>query len=163
MSTVAEFTLDLEAFGVAVEADATAVLREAAELTAEAIALGNQYGPGAPVDTGFLRASFRASVGAPASGPTTAPRRQKRRPGSAPVAAPTFGPALASATLDQPLYITTNVGYAQFLELLERRRRYGRFAGQSTVFVRPVELRWPRIVEDTMRRLGVGDPSAPPS
>lgn len=70
------------------------------------------------------------------------------------MAAPPLGAAIAGAELGVAIYITTNVGYAKHVEFLDRRRRFGRFAGQSTVFLRPVELRWPRIVEDVVRRLG---------
>jgi hypothetical protein len=162
MSTLAEFALDLQAWGLEVEADATRVFRAAAQVAAEAVVVGNQYGPGAPVDTGFLRASFRVGLGAPAPSPANAPRTPGRRPGDAPVfAAAPVASVIAGASLDRAIYVTSNAAYAETLEFLPRTRRFGPYAGQPTVFVRPVEARWPRIVEDTMRRLGVGEPGAP--
>lgn len=155
-----EFAADLEAFFVEdVEANATAALHEAAQLAAEAIVVGNQYGPGAPVDTGFLRASFRIGIGAPASGPSAPPKSTGRRPGDAPqFAAPPIGPEVLQAQLGQTIFITTNVQYGEYVEFLEQRRRYGKFAGASTTFIRPVELRWPRIVEDVVARVAQSNP-----
>lgn len=152
---VRTFVADLRAFFEEdVEERATAVLREAGELVAEAIVIGNQYGPGAPVDTGFLRASFRVGIDAPMAGPTTRPATPGRTPGQgATFSAPAIGPELAGVQLGQAIYITTNVEYAQYLEYLERNRRYGKFAGSSTRFIGPVELRWPRIVEDVVARV----------
>jgi hypothetical protein len=161
MSTIAEFALDLQQFGLEVEADAERVFRAASQVAAEAVVVGNQFGPGAPVDTGFLRASFRVGIGAPQQGPTEKPPTPGRRDGAPPLfaAAPT-APALAAATLDRAVYVTTSVVYAEPLEYLSRTRRFGPYAGRSTAFVRPVELRWPRIVADVMRRLRIGDPGA---
>jgi len=161
MSTLAEFTLDLQAWGLEVDADAQRVFRAASQVAAEAVVVGNTYGPGAPVDTGFLRASFRVGIGAPQQGPSRKPPTPGRRPGAAALYAATpTAPALAAATLDAAVYVTTSAAYAEPLEYLTRTRRFGPYAGRSTAFVRPVELRWPRIVEDTMRRLGIGDVGA---
>ena len=155
-----QFGADLEAFFTEdVEQRATEVFREAAELAAEGLIVGNQYGPGAPVDTGFLRASFRVGLDAPAPGPSTPPSTAGREPGSAPLfSAPVLGPELATVALGQVVFVTTNVEYAAYLEYLDRQRRYGKFAGQSTVFIAPIELRWPRIVEDALRRNVQGNP-----
>jgi len=112
-----------------------------------------------PVDTGFLRASFRVGLDAPAPGPSTPPSTAGREPGSAPLfSAPVLGPELATVALGQVVFVTTNVEYAAYLEYLDRQRRYGKFAGQSTVFIAPIELRWPRIVEDALRRNVQGNP-----
>lgn len=161
MSTLAEFSLDLKQWGLEVEADATRVFRAASQVAAEAVVVGNEFGPGAPVDTGFLRSSFRVGLGAPKAGPVTKPRTPGRVPGAPALypAAP-VADALASATMDRVVYVTTSAAYAEPLELLSRTRRFGPYAGRSTAFVRPVELRWPRIIERVMRQLRIGDPGA---
>lgn len=156
MSTAAGFSADLKNFGIEVEADARRVFHAAAEDVAEAIVIGNRYGPGVPTDTGFLRSSFRVGIGAPAAGPSRT--LGNGIPGSFPAAV--LGPAILRAPLDQPLFITTNVDYAEYLQFLPLTRRFGPSQGQSTVFLRPVESRWDNIVLDNMRRLGIGDAGA---
>lgn len=156
---IAEFTADLRDFGIEAEADAERVFRSAAQTAAEALVVGNAYGPGAPVDTGFLQNAFRVGIGRAKRGPTTRPARVQSGKGKASFANGGLGPEIATATLDKPVYVTTNVVYAEPLENTPKTRRFGPHQGQSTVFVRVVEMRWTRILEDTMRRLGIGDPS----
>lgn len=156
MSTVLEFQRDLQRWGVEVEEDALTVFRAAAEDAAEALVVGNQYGFGVPTDTGFARSSFRVGLGRPADGPSERPAGLEST-GSLQFGTPVLAPTIQRATLDRALYVTSNVGYLVPLELLPKVRRYGPHAGQSTIFLRPIESRWENIVFDNMRRLGIGD------
>lgn len=154
----ASFSRGLEAFfREDVEGRATAAFQEAAQLTAEAIVVGSQYGPGAPLDTGFLRASFRVSRNRPDDGPTTPPPTPGRTPGDAPLYPTTVdtSPA-ATARLGETIYITTAAEYAVYLEEGDLTRRHGPLAGAPTPFVGPVEARWAAILDDAARRAGYG-------
>lgn len=153
---VYEFRSQLLAFGEDVEGKATATLQEAAEVTAEAVVIGNEYGPGIPVDTGFARASFRLGVGAPEDGPSTRPwvSRRVARPGTELFREPLNLGKLAQIRLGVPVFITTIAEYPQYLEFEPKRRRYGKNAGASTVFLEPVEVRFERLVDDAARRVG---------
>lgn len=152
------FTRQLEAFfRDDVEGRGTAAFREAAALTAEAIVVGNQYSIGAPLDTGFLRASFRVSRRRPEDGPTERPPAPGRQPGDAPLYPTTIdtSPA-ATARLGEDVYITTAAEYARYLEENGLTRRHGPDAGRPTEFIAPVEARWPLILDDAARRAGYG-------
>lgn len=131
--------------------DAMLTIREAAETAAEAVAIGNEFGPGIPRDTSFAAASFRMGLNRPVDGP---------RLGIPGVDyAPYLKPNLALAnrfTLDDRLYFTTVAEYAQYLEELPLQRRAGEYAGRSTAFIAPVEQRWPAIVDDAADRVGFG-------
>jgi hypothetical protein len=154
----AAFTRDLQAFfRDDVEGRGTAAFREAAQTTAEAIVVGNQFSIGAPLDTGFLRASFRVSRTRPEDGPSERPATPGRQPGDAPLFPATVdtSPA-ATATLGEDVYIATPVEYAQYLEENGLTRRNGPNVGQPTEFVAPVEARWPAILDDAARRAGYG-------
>lgn len=140
---------------------ATLTLREAGQTAAEAIVIGNEYGPGVPVDSAFLRSSFRASVGEPIDGPSEPPPTKGRAPGTAVFDAPLDLTAFAGAELDTDLHLTTAVEYAEYLEEGSNQygamaRRFGINAGAATPFVAPVEARWDRIVEDAAARVGYG-------
>ena len=50
MTTLGNFQAELRAFGIDSTGRATDVLRESAQMAAEAIVIGNQFGPGAPLD-----------------------------------------------------------------------------------------------------------------
>jgi len=157
--TVPDFSRDLRLFvDEDVRGGATAVLREAAQTVAEAIVVGNAFGPGVPVDTAFLRASFRVAQGAPVDGPTEPPPRSPERAPGAPVFdAPFDVSAAATVPLGTELFITTAVEYAAYLEEgANMARRFGVNAGASTPFIAPVEARWERIVDDAARRVGYG-------
>lgn len=134
-------------------------LETAAGLAAEAVVVGNTFGPGAPVDTGFLRASFRVSKNQPDDGPSTPPELPGRQAGDPPVfdtrLSATRGVRLRFGDL---LYVTTMAEYAIYLEEGGMLRRNGppELVGTPTPFVAPVEARWPAIVETAARRNGFG-------
>lgn len=155
MSLIENFLVDLHAFDGRITEDMTTVLRETAAVVAEAIVVGNAYGPGAPVDTGFLRSSFQVTLNNPATGPSEPPARPAgRRLGDPPIY--TTIPDLRAADRAQVtdvVYVTTPASYAEYLEYDNLERRFGPFRGQPTAFVRSVALRFDRIVEDTLRRV----------
>lgn len=158
---VYDFVADLTRFGDEIADGATKVLQEAAQTTAEAITIGNQFGPGIPVDTGFARASFRVGVGSPADGPSEAPPRPKGLPaGVRAFDTPIDMGPIGRAALGDALYITTQVEYAQVLEFEAKRRRFGANAGASTEFLEPVEARFTQIVDDAADRVGYGQAGA---
>ena len=155
-----EFTDQLRAFG---ERDvlglATDVFQDAAQATAEAVVIGNQYGPGTPLDTGFLRASFRVAKNSPEDGPSVRPPTPGRTPGDAPLYPNTVDTsATQTAFLGDKVYCTTVAAYADYLEEGGITRRHGppENVGTPTPFVAPVEARWEQIVDDTARRVGYG-------
>lgn len=153
---VYEFRAQLLAFGEDVEGKATATLQETAQVTAEAVVIGNEYGPGIAVDTGFARSSFRLGVGAPEDGPSARPfiSRRVTRPGTEVFREPFNLAKAAQIRLGVPVFITTVADYPQYLEFEPKRRRYGKNAGASTVFLEPVEVRFERLVDDCARRVG---------
>lgn len=159
-ATLAEFRLQLETFGredVAARAEAT--LQQAGMIAAEAVVIGNAYGPGAPLDTGFLRSSFRVSTNIPADGPSTRPKTPGRKAGDPPLYPSTVDTtAAASATLGEAIYVQTMAEYAVYLEEGSMVRRHGppENRGQPTPFIAPVEARWDAIAEDAKRRAGYG-------
>ena len=137
----------------------TAAFREAANLAARAVIEGNGFGPGAPLDTGFLRASFRVSRNQPEDGPTTAPAVPGRQPGDAPLYPTTADTtAIGAAQLGDTIYVTTLAEYAGYLEEGGMVRRNGppELVGTPTEFIAPVDARWPQIVEEAVRRTGFG-------
>jgi hypothetical protein len=155
-----EFTTQLQAFARDdVAGKLEAVFQEAAQTASEAVVIGNAFGPGAPLDTGFLRASFRVAEGAPVDGPSTPPPTPGRKPGDAPI----YGDALdtsaaARAPLGGTVFCTTIAEYATYLEEGGMVRRNGppENRGAATPFVAPVEARWPAIVDDAASRVGFG-------
>lgn len=158
---IRDFHAALERFGDDVRGTATQTFREAAITTAEAIVVGNAFGPGVPVDTGFLRASWRVAIGEPEDGPSERPRITGRKLEDPPLFADALDTsAVASAELGAWVYITTSVGYAEYLEDGGRYRRFGRYRGEATPFIAPVEQRFNAIVEDAARRVGYGEDGA---
>jgi hypothetical protein len=162
MSTVDDFARELRLFvDEDVVGGATDVLHEAAQTTAEAIVIGNEFGPGVPVDSAFLRSSFRVSAGEPQDGPTEPPATPGRKAGVPVFDGPLDLSAAATVPLGTDLYITTAVEYAVYLEEGANQhglmaRRFGVNAGAPTPFIAPVEQRFDRIVEDAARRVGYG-------
>jgi hypothetical protein len=144
-----------------VEGRATEALQDAAQIAAEAVVIGNMYGPGAPLDTGFLRASFRVSRNAPDDGPSTPPPTPAgRKAGDRPLFPVNRVNTRAAATmkLGEDLFITTMAEYATYLEEGSMTRRHGppQNVGTPTHFIAPVEARWPQILDDAARRAGYG-------
>jgi len=155
---VYDFQLDLSRFGDEVEGGALKMFHESAQQVAEAIVVGNQYGPGVPVDTGFARSSFRIGVNAPVDGPSLRPfiSRRVTRPGVEIFPAALDLAPIGTAQLGDILYITTPAVYPQYLEFTPKRRRFGPHKGQTTEFIAPVEARFDAIVDDAADRVGYG-------
>jgi hypothetical protein len=157
---LSEFTASLREFS---EKDvlllSTDTLQEAAQVASEAVVLGNAFGPGVPLDTGFLRASFRVSKNVPEDGPSVAPAVPGRKDGDPPIYPASLDTrAAARAFLGDQIFCTTMAVYADPLENNGLTRRNGppENVGASTEFVRPVEARWEQIVDDAARRVGYG-------
>lgn len=156
---VREFRSALFAFDGETRGQAVDVFREAAQTTAEAIVIGNAFGPGAPLDTGFLRASFRVALNSPEDGPSVGAKVSGREPGASPIYAESLDTSNAArAQLGDDVFITTMAEYAVALEEGNGLRRNGpsENVGTPTPFVAPVEFRFDAIVEDAGRRLGYG-------
>ena len=154
-----EFTDQLRGFGQDVERVGAATFHAAAEATAEAVVIGNQFGPGAPLDTGFLRASFRVSRNRPEDGPSVAPVVTGRKDGDPPIYTTALDTSsIAAAGLGDEIFVSTVAEYADYLEAGGMVRRNGppENRGASTQFVAPVEARWPAILDDAARRVGYG-------
>lgn len=156
---VRDFTSALHAFGSEVNELGTLAFREVALVTAEAIDIGNEFGPGVPLDTGYLRASFRVGINQVNDGPSERPRVKGRKPGDAPLTSATVDTSpVTRVALGDSVYITTNVEYAEPLENNPKTRRNGppENRGASTEFIAPVEARFERIVDDAAQRVGYG-------
>jgi hypothetical protein len=155
-----EFTASLREFSAKdVLLLSTDTLQEAAQVASEAVVLGNAFGPGVPLDTGFLRASFRVSKNAPEDGPSVAPSVPGRKDGDPPLYPASLDTSAAQrAFLGDRIFCTTVAEYADPLENNGLTRRNGppENVGASTEFVRPVEARWEQIVDDAARRVGYG-------
>jgi hypothetical protein len=158
LALVYDFNADLDRFAALVEQDAATVLREAAAVTAEAIIIGNAFGPGVPVDTGFARSSFRIGVNQPADGPTQRPyiSRKVNKAGAVVFPALPDTSAAAGVALGDAVYITTAVEYPQYLEFTPKARRFGVNKGASTEFLEPVSDRFSQIVDDAVTRVTAG-------
>ncbi len=157
LALVDDFRADLSAFGDEVTNGATRVLQEGTETTFEAIALGNEFGPGVPVDTGFAGASFRVGINQPEEGPSEPPGRIPGRQPGVPVMTPINASIpIARVALGDSVYITTVAEYPQYLEFEPKRRRYGPNKGRSTEFLDPVEARFASIIDDAATRVGYG-------
>lgn len=161
-----EFSAALRDFeALDVRGRATDLFQEAAAAASEAVVVGLQdFGPGAPMDTGFLRASFRVARNAPEDGPSERPETPGRKPGDAPLypemltVAGMDLSAAQSAMLGETVYCTTIAEYATYLEEGGMVRRHGppENVGATTQFIAPVEARWDAIVDDAAQRVGYG-------
>ncbi len=65
---VATFRADLKRWEPKIRGRLDYLVRRTAMLVAQAVIVGNKYGPGTPVDTGFARASWFVSLGSPTRG-----------------------------------------------------------------------------------------------
>lgn len=155
-----EFTAQLNAMAADLVGRLDTIYSEAIETAAEAVVLGNGFGPGVPVDTGFLRASFRLGIGAPEDGPTTPPADAARGA----FAAPLDLSAVANVTVEKPVFLTTMAEYAEYLEDGTGNRRTPEEQLKNlkgtmgpTEFIEPVIARWDAIVDDAVRRTGGSD------
>jgi len=158
-------TADYEAFAKVltlfdvddVQGGTTAVIHEAIEMVAEAVVIGSAFGPGAPLDTGFLRSAFTVGIGAPRDGASTPPKRA--RSASRVMYRQMLNLSrIMQSKLGDAVYFTTSVFYAEYLETLPLRRRNGpsENRGSSTKFVQPVVEKWVQIVDDAARRKQFG-------
>lgn len=155
---VYDFRVSLEQFGELTEQQATTILHESAETVAEAIIVGNEFGPGVQVDSGFARSSFRIGINQPVGGDIVRPKLSRRvtKPGTQVFNNPPDLAPIESAKLGDEIFITTPVEYPQYLEFEPKTRRYGKNAGASTVFIEPVEARFEQIVDNAADRAGFG-------
>jgi hypothetical protein len=146
VTMVREFRSQLFGFGGDVERYGEDTLQEASAQTIEAVVLGNRYGPGAPLDEGILRGSFRVGRNAPVDGPSEGGE----------VGGPLDLTPAYAAKLGDTVYGTTMMHYAEPLETKGLTRRHGPAAniGTSTAFVKPVEQHFERIVDDAADRVG---------
>lgn len=156
MSMLREFNAELEQFAGATAEQARLIFAESAATACEAIAIGNEFGPGAPLDTGYLRASFRVGVDTIVNGPSTPPQRSKRSDGTHLIADVFDASPVQRVQIGQTVYLVTNVDYAKYLETGHMTRRHGEHVGQDTEFIAPVEARFGQIVDDAADRVGYG-------
>ncbi len=158
------FTAQLTAMADDIEGRLDVIFAESIQTAAEAVVIGNGFGPGVPVDTGFLRASFRFGLGAPVDGPSLPPEGT----GQVFTAGLDTSP-LVRVRLEQSVYLTTVAEYAQYLEdgtydggTFNRRTSEEQLKNQKgtlgpTPFIEPVLARWQAIVDDAVRRTGGSD------
>lgn len=166
-----EFRLQLERFGAIVESGAQRVLHEAASIAAQAIIVGNEYGDGVAVDTGFARSSFGVGINMPAQGPSEPPLKTIQRVDGSKYLHRTVDVGenqglgqlppgttrdITRAELGDTIFINTMAAYPEYLENSPKTRRFGKHKGKTTEFIAPVEARWPQIVDEAARRVGYG-------
>jgi hypothetical protein len=135
------------------------VWRTATLTAAQAVVEGNAFGPGVPVDTGQLRASWRIGVGRPEDGPSAPIESDAVGDGPMMLAFLDLG-VLKRATTDDVIWLTTMFPYAVHLEMGSGNRRTAEEQLKNrkgslgpTVFLEPVVSRWEQIVFDALRRL----------
>lgn len=160
------FLAELHLLGEDIEVHVRRIWQESMTLATEAIVIGSQYGPGAPVDTEYLRSTFGIGRNGPAE--VFGDRNAGARGGAA---APSLDlREIFDAQLGESVYLTTATEYAHYLEdgKWSRGDKAGTFArrtsteqlnnkkgtGGPTPFVAPVAARWPDIVEDALQRVG---------
>ncbi|GAB1340938.1 hypothetical protein [Gemmatimonas sp.] len=159
------FMAELRLLGDDVETHVRAIWQESMQTAAEAVVIGNSFGPGVPVDTGFLRASFRLGLNTPQDGPTAPPAGLPQGGG---LPAQLDLATISRAELGETVYLTTDAEYAVPLEegTYSRGDKSGTFSRRTseqqlknlkgtmgpTPFVAPVVARWQSIVDDAARR-----------
>lgn len=153
LALVYDFDVALEKFSGLTTQQATLVLQEAATTTLEAIVIGNSFGPGVPVDTGWLRASFAAGINSPSANLNSNPTPPQSRGKGSPMPFTMDIQEILRAELGDAIYLTTATEYGAFLEFQPGIRRYGPNPGTSTEFLAPVEARFSQIVDDAVRRI----------
>lgn len=151
----AEFVASLRGVEQLPEEQATPLLRQSAQTVAEGVIVGNEYGPGTPVDTGWARANWFVSVGA--AEPGRHPRLDPAAPaptqpgGAAAEAAEavTFAAlAIVGAQLGQPIHIVNDVPYIEALNDGHSRQA-------PAGMVDPVVAQWDTIVDREGAKLGI--------
>lgn len=130
------------------------VVQGAAFIVWEGITVGNRYGPGTPVDTGFARNSWWANAGqSPSAGthpnpPATPVKGQRLAPNG-----DLASLAILGATAGSVLTFSNGAAYAEALELGHSRQA-------PAGFVRVVAAQWPSIVTDVARTLSASGGAA---
>ena len=137
--SASEFEAQVLRFHRSLETQSDRVVQGAALVIADNLVAGGRYGPGTPVDTGFLRSSWRASIGGTEIGEGVAGGSIKK--GLEPSPAPDLGPSLLGAKAGDVLYFTNSAEYADIVE-------------ERELFVAKVAAEVPQIVADVARRLG---------
>jgi hypothetical protein len=132
---VRAFEADLAAMAAGLEDRIGDIFADAVHTAAEAIIVGNQYGPGVPVDTGFLRASFDTS--------DLARARTQRE-------------VTLTTAAEYAVHLEAGERDGSALQRRSAEEQIKNLKGTQgpTPFVEPVEARWTAIVEDTVRRTG---------
>lgn len=138
--SLVQFQADLKFFGDDAVRIATLILQDAAEVAAEAVVVGNEFGLGTPLETGILRGSFRVSLNTP-----------ELEDGEGGGVFDTS--AIARATLSDTIYVTSGNPYGGFLEDNNYTRRHGEHIGSPTPFIHPVEEQFTRIVNRSAVRV----------
>lgn len=133
--SAAEFAQQLLRFVRSVDTQSDRVVQGVALIIGDSLVAGGRYGPGTPVDTGFLRSSWRASVGAPETAHGVAGTS------GAPSAEPDLSAGVFGARAGDVLYFTNGAEYAATVE-------------ERSPFVAPVANNVPQIVADVARHLG---------
>lgn len=152
-ANVRAFAAALDQRFAEVDEKLTEIFRESISAVVENVVAPGEYGPGVPVDTGALRSSFSLGIGGPGADGG----------GAASIGAG----LLASVRLQDSVFFTSHLNYAQWVELgrtrnggpMQRRtsaQQLGRLKGTGgpTTYLQPVLDHWPRIVQDAVQRVG---------
>lgn len=115
-----------------------AVFKESAQRVFQQVLLPVARGGNMPVDTGFLRASFRTTL----NEPTMTLTFRKGPSGSFSLAPPAL--TIASARLGDTIYGVFTANYARYVE-------YGTSRMSGRGFVRLAAQQWQRIVREVSR------------
>jgi hypothetical protein len=133
--SASEFEAQVLRFQRSLETQSDRVVQGAALVIADNLIAGGRYGPGTPVDTGFLRSSWRASRNAPETVEGVAGTSESPTP------EPDLTGGVIGARAGEVLYFTNGAEYAGIVE-------------ERQPFVAPVAANVPQIVADVARRLG---------
>lgn len=137
--SAAEFEAQVLRFERSLETQSDRVVQGVALEIAHAIIAGGRYGGGddggTPVDTGFLRSSWRASRNRPDTGEGVAGTSANPSP------PPDLSAGVIGAKVGEVLYFTNSAEYAEIVE-------------ERQAFVAPIVANIPLIVADVARLLG---------
>lgn len=122
------------------------VLRESAQDVAEAVSVGNQYGPGSPRDTGFLLSSWDATLGTPPSTPLKAPKGATAGQFSR---SDSMALVISSADLGDTITVYNNTQYLPYLEDGSTTPKSPHVSG----WIAQAVHQWPTIVAQAVARV----------
>lgn len=136
-----EFDAQVTRFNVEFAAKSDRLMSGTAQIVGAALeGAAPRYGEGTPVDTGFLRSSWRASVGSPDTGEGVAGGSIKK--GLTPSPAPDLGINVVGARSGDVVYFTNSAEYADIVE-----EREG--------FVQTIVANVPQIARDVAATVGL--------